>query len=238
MKNYIIQYKNSLSENLCDKILDKFNSTENKSDGVTIGGLNKEVKNTKEVYINYGNPNWAEIEENLHRELNNKVSDYINKVYNHINDKGEIIKLASKETILTDNKCFQIQKYEKNVGFYKYHSDNLIEYNRLRTRHITFLWYLNTVEEGGETEFWGYHRVKPEKGKLVLFPACWTYPHTGLMPISEDKYIITGWLYKDNVAEKYVAEIIKEQPLNSERIEAEIKIEDDNREKYNNNKFL
>jgi hypothetical protein len=37
--------------------------------------------------------------------------------------------------------------------------------------------------------------VKPEAGKLLFFPATWTYPHRGMMPISNDKYIITGWIY-------------------------------------------
>ena len=32
-------------------------------------------------------------------------------------------------------------------------------------------------------------------GKLLIFPATWTYMHRGNVPISEDKYIVTGWLY-------------------------------------------
>ena len=65
-------------------------------------------------------------------------------------------------------------------------------------RIITFLWYLNTVEEGGETEFFnGRISIKPEKGKLLLFPSTWTYIHRGNMPISNDKYILTGWIYCD-----------------------------------------
>ena len=63
-------------------------------------------------------------------------------------------------------------------------------------RHLTFLWYLNDVEEGGETEFWGQYGIKPEAGKLILFPASWTFPHKANVPISSDKYIITGWLWQ------------------------------------------
>ena len=57
--------------------------------------------------------------------------------------------------------------------------------------------YLNDVDEGGETEFWGTLKVKPEAGKLILFPATWTYPHCANIPISNAKYIITGWLCAD-----------------------------------------
>jgi hypothetical protein len=61
---------------------------------------------------------------------------------------------------------------------------------------LTYIWYLNDVNEGGETIIWDNHKIKPTTGKLLLFPATWTYPHSGLMPISNDKYIITGWIYQ------------------------------------------
>lgn len=222
MDKYIVQYKHSLSEHVCKSIISKFNASTCKQDGVTIGGLNKSIKDTSEVYINFGDPDWAEIENILHKELSSKVSDYYFNVYNHVDDNGNVTVLLNKEKILTDNKCFQIQKYDTCKGFYKYHSDNLIDYKNQRTRHITFIWYLNTVEEGGQTEFWGHYKIKPETGKLVIFPACWTYPHTGLMPISNDKYIITGWLYKDEIAEQYVNKTIKEMPQDSQRIHVNI----------------
>jgi hypothetical protein len=67
-----------------------------------------------------------------------------------------------------------------------------------KNRIITYLWYLNDVEEGGETDFPDINiKVKPETGKLVLFPATWDFPHCGKMPISSNKYIVTGWLYVD-----------------------------------------
>jgi hypothetical protein len=54
------------------------------------------------------------------------------------------------------------------------------------------------VNEGGETEFFnGRIKIKPEKGKLLLFPSTWTFMHKGNTPISSNKYIVTGWLYAD-----------------------------------------
>lgn len=52
------------------------------------------------------------------------------------------------------------------------------------------------MTEGGETEFWSKYRIKPEAGKLVLFPASWAFPHRAIVPLSSDKYIITGWLWE------------------------------------------
>jgi len=85
----------------------------------------------------------------------------------------------------------QIQKYKKKKGKYIWHQDSLssTEYNRL----FAFIWYLNDVTDGGETYFLD-GKVKPTAGKLLLFPATWTYMHKGAVPISNDKYIITGWV--------------------------------------------
>ena len=88
-----------------------------------------------------------------------------------------------------------MQKYTKLKGRYIYHQDFMTDWETKKYRVITFLWYLNDVVEGGETEFWAKYKVKPEAGKLLFFPSTWTYPHRGMMPISNDKYIITGWIY-------------------------------------------
>ena len=61
-------------------------------------------------------------------------------------------------------------------------------------RHLVFMTYLNTVKSGGETEF--YHqkvKVKPKKGKTLIWPSEWTHIHRGRTSFKEDKYIITGW---------------------------------------------
>jgi hypothetical protein len=109
-----------------------------------------------------------------------------------------------------------IQKYDKLDGKYIYHDDSFIDFNKNRYRVFTYLWYLNTVTEGGETVFWDSYKIKPEAGKLVLFPACWTFPHTGKMPISDNKYIITGWVYvnENKLVNQRVADIINDKYKN------------------------
>jgi len=54
--------------------------------------------------------------------------------------------------------------------------------------------YLNTVEDGGETEFFHQQRsISPQKGLTVIWPADWTHTHRGVPSPTETKYIITGW---------------------------------------------
>jgi Rps23 Pro-64 3,4-dihydroxylase Tpa1-like proline 4-hydroxylase len=88
---------------------------------------------------------------------------------------------------------FTIKKYIKNIGKFTIHDDFNIQINN-DYRIITYLWYLNDVFEGGETDFLDKIKIIPEKGKLIFFPSFWTHPHSALMPISNDKYIITGWI--------------------------------------------
>jgi len=64
------------------------------------------------------------------------------------------------------------------------------------TRQLVAIWYLNEVPgPGGDTEFPAQDiRVRPEEGKLVLFPPFWTHPHRAVTVESGTKYIATTWI--------------------------------------------
>jgi hypothetical protein len=48
---------------------------------------------------------------------------------------------------------------------------------------------------GGETEFPLQEiKVRPEEGKLVLFPPFWTHPHRAVTVEDGVKYIATTWI--------------------------------------------
>tara|TARA_B100000927_G_scaffold277077_1_gene258398 strand:+ start:912 stop:1559 length:648 start_codon:yes stop_codon:yes gene_type:complete len=196
MENYIYLNNNSLSKEICEEIIIMYESDlKNKYEGTTGGGTDKTVKHTQDLVI----PNddvWSNIHKFLNRELHENVTKYIRELNNTsmVSSTGE--KYVVFSMLKTRVYGYQIQRYVRGMGQYIYHDDSLIEYDKKQDRIITFLWYLNTVEEGGETELWGTRRIKPEQGKLLLFPACWTFPHCGRMPISDNKYIITGWVYR------------------------------------------
>jgi hypothetical protein len=60
---------------------------------------------------------------------------------------------------------------------------------------MTFILYLNDIDEGGETEFLYYpKRVKAKQGRLILWPAGFTHTHRGNPPLSNTKYVMTGWI--------------------------------------------
>lgn len=63
-------------------------------------------------------------------------------------------------------------------------------------RAMTFIVYLNDNYKGGETQMlFQKKNIKPEMGKLVIFPAYYTHIHRGNMIEKGTKYIATGWIY-------------------------------------------
>ena len=63
-------------------------------------------------------------------------------------------------------------------------------------RQLVAIWYLNDVEgPGGCTEFKHQKvKIKPETGKLLLFPPFWTHEHRGVTLQAGVKYIATTWV--------------------------------------------
>ena len=77
-------------------------------------------------------------------------------------------------------------------GFHKWHYENA-SFNTA-TRIFVVQAYLNTIEDGGETEFlYQNKRIKAVEGTLVIWPAGFTHVHRGNPPIGQDKYILTSW---------------------------------------------
>lgn len=87
----------------------------------------------------------------------------------------------------------KIQRTRIGEGYHQWHFD--ASNRETANRILIFILYLNDVEEGGETEFiYTPKRVKPREGTLLLFPAGLTHTHRGNPPLSNTKYILTGWV--------------------------------------------
>jgi len=190
MESSIYQKEKALNEYLCDDLITMFELNKFKQEhGVTIGGLQKNIKETYDItFSNMSSEYWSDCSKHIIKILYDNLKIWRSQF--KLSQEG----INALPSHLTINNSFILQKYEKNRGKYTYHDDFAISDTR-EHRVATFIFYLNTVENGGETEFMDTFKIKPEKGKLVFFPACWNYYHRGKMPISNDKYIITGWLY-------------------------------------------
>jgi hypothetical protein len=83
-------------------------------------------------------------------------------------------------------------KYEKGQGFYGPHVD--AGSRALHHRVLSLLVYLNDVEVGGETEFpLQGNKVRPEAGKVAIFPSFFSFVHQSNTTISASKYVLVSF---------------------------------------------
>lgn len=105
---------------------------------------------------------------------------------------------ANKFSLLKDFASHSIyhlkgQKTRLSEGYHMWHCED--SNYAISGRVLTFILYLNTVEEGGETEFlYLPKRIKAQAGRFILFPGSFTHAHRGNPPLSGTKYVITGWV--------------------------------------------
>jgi len=122
--------------------------------------------------------------------LGQKFNDtFWNKCYPLYNAEFDVLNESGHHSIYGN----KIQKTKVGGGYHVWHYEamNRESSNRL----LTYIVYLNDVQDGGETEFLYYPmRVKPTAGTCVVFPAAFTHTHRGNPPISNEKYILTGWI--------------------------------------------
>ena len=89
----------------------------------------------------------------------------------------------------------RIKKYRVDHGDQFSDHVDVNDYESSR-RFLSFIVYLNDVEEGGETYFTQLRKkVRPKCGRLVIFPPLWMFPHRGNETISNTKYILSTYLH-------------------------------------------
>ena len=196
MDKYVYIKENVLSKEICNKIIKLFEEdTTNQYAGRVAGGImQKDIKNT----IDYNRPfcddnkHWGKIVPLLKYETAHHLQEYLNIIEKHIQTADNTFQnYTDKIYELLD--IALLHKYEKGEGVYSTHTDDTIREGL--ERRMVFLFYLNDVEEGGETIVLKTHKIKPEAGKLLVFPASWAFPHKGCVPLSNDKYVVSIWAY-------------------------------------------
>ena len=117
------------------------------------------------------------------------IKEFWSKVYPKYSAKYPILSDADPHTI----QHLKVQKTAVGGGFHQWHfeSSGRPDLNRL----LNVFLFLNTVKEGGESEFLYYgRREKAQQGKLLVYPSSFTHTHRGNPPISNAKYVLNGWV--------------------------------------------
>ena len=92
---------------------------------------------------------------------------------------------------------YKFQKSTESGGFTTWHSELDVfnpKFLKTRNRFGVWMFYLNDTDTGYTDFMHQKLSIKPEIGKLVIWPAYFTHTHRANPDLKEDKYIITGWL--------------------------------------------
>lgn len=184
--DFIGVYEKALPLELCNQIIEAHQQLEENGGswvGSTGAGVKKSIKNTIDVDIS------------VHPRYNMLVEEankYLQLAYQKYEEQYWVIEQLQPHVL----SAYQVQKYKKEEqsAYFNFHCEASNFSNSRRC--MTYIVYLNDIEEGGETEFlYQKLRITPEAGTIVYFPAYFTHTHRGNPVLSnQDKYIMTGWL--------------------------------------------
>jgi prolyl 4-hydroxylase len=163
---------------ICDKLISYHKNSADKCAGKTSNEVRIKEKLSTDVVLNENDEIFNIYAYQIQLIANKYVNDY--PMSNGYKPFGLVEKI-------------NIQHYKPNEGFFAYHCER--GGLQSSSRHLTWITYLNDVNDAGETEFLHQKlKIKPEKGLTIIFPVDWTFTHRGITSPTEEKYIATGWL--------------------------------------------
>ena len=170
---------------LCDELIQFFEQHQDmQRQGVTLEGLNPSVKNSLDLSI---------APSDMNAPIHRAIKKYIGQLYACYMDYARQWPFLGQTFPALDIGKFNLQKYNPGGHFARIHSErtDMASLHRL----FAFMTYLNDDFEDGETHFIHQQlKVKPEKGKTLIWPAEWTHAHAGEVVNGGSKYIATGWM--------------------------------------------
>lgn len=220
MTDFIEVYDNALSEQFCQQLINVFEQSPHKAPGRTGGGVDPSKKVSTDLYL-YQHAEYQDLLKVIWQATTHYASEYFKKYHFALigpvgltiahPDTGKPVaithdnfaELGEPKTLDFMRVLFrlgniQAQKYQAGVGNYGYwHSEVYPQQGSTEPLHraLLFMFYLNDVAEGGQTEFYYQNKsIQPKTGRMVIAPAYFTHTHRGCIPVSNDKYILTSWI--------------------------------------------
>ena len=188
--NHIQIYDNILSKEVCNNIIEYFDGHPNVTQAHIGKGIRKDIKNGTNLTIDVNN-----CSKFMYDLLGSDIIPSLN---------AGILKYKKKFPFLEEvyfwdmEDGFNIQKFDgKEEGYFVRHCENdgIENPNDIvygHRRMLVWMIYLNNAKSG--TRFYYPTRdVKAKQGRLVIWPADWTHPHSGIIPNRGEKYLMTGW---------------------------------------------
>jgi len=191
MDRYIKIYDDVIDADSCNMLIGKFEAAEeDQYEEVRQVERDKAIAFTQINLVN--NEDWASVQNGMLEVFQDYIMAYINDC-----------KIAPKQWPQTYGyEAIRMKRYlNNNYDRFDPHVDVMNQ--ETSRRFLSFFIYLNDVDEGGETEFLNLYkpgtyipfRVRPKRGRMLMFPPTWQYYHAGLKPISGMKYLLHSYLH-------------------------------------------
>jgi hypothetical protein len=179
--SFIFEKHSALPPELCADMIRRFEAAQHEQYPGRIGQTAFEdlsIKKSTDLVVS-GKPQWQDVDRALFRSIASALLEF-RETFPYFKGKFKDMGYAIQRT---------------NPGeHYHWHIDG--GSHEFSQRQLVAVWYLNDVPgPGGETEFlFQGVRIKPEAGKLILFPPFWTHEHRGVTLEQGVKYIATTWV--------------------------------------------
>ena len=167
-------YDNILPDNICKNLIDLF-----------------ETNTQHQHFINHDNcPCFTQVNINqISPDVVRSLIPFVVDVYNRYRkDTNNYYAPPIKQL-----EEFRIKKYDTSGDQRFDEHVDVTDYDT-SLRAVAFLFYLN--DNDGNTIFSRHGlNIKPVSGKVIIFPPTWEYPHSGLPPKSNSKYIMSTYIH-------------------------------------------
>lgn len=179
--SFIFEKHKALPIDVCNEMIRRFEELDSEQYEGRIGQQaqqEKSIKQSTDLVVS-GKEHWKDIDKALFQSLGKAMIE-LRETYPFFRGPFKDSGYAIQRT---------------NPGqFYHWHIDG--GSHEFSQRQLVAVWYLNDVEgPGGTTEFSHQDvQIRPEAGKLVLFPPFWTHEHRGSVLEKGVKYIATTWV--------------------------------------------
>lgn len=194
-KEFIGIYENAFTKKECEDTIKLFENYHKSGYTYSRLGESNSVLNTKDDTSIMISPSIElDWDPRFIISFHDRFYDYIYPLYNI---QYPILQILRKHK----SKFIKIQKTCPTQGYHIWHCEH-DGMQGANDRILSWILYLNDVEEGGETEFlYQSLRFKPKTGTFIIFPAHFTHTHRGNPPLSGVKYVATGWIEFLNTTE-------------------------------------
>jgi hypothetical protein len=176
LNDFIQIHENVIDEDTCDFLIQLFEQ-------------NPEYCENEEGQ-SYSQFNLTEVRE-LSEEVNKIHNDLIRNVYKHRDEYYE----CYDKRVFPDSHAFEKFKIQRFIPNDEEEFDTYVDVQDYTSakRFLCFMWYLSDNEAGQDVFLDSF--IQPERGKLIVYPSLWLFPHKKITPVNEPQYILKTYLH-------------------------------------------